>query len=245
MTSETVGTESSAPQTFEQKVKEVVSKMKADEKGILKIAQEDLDAYPEEVVFAAKLEKRRADTQAEYTRASQKLKELSTVNEKLTEHLVENATLHISAEQRNELEELKLRDPDVWREKLTAYESEQKELLKNKLAEIENVGKKLTELDIRKAQLDAFVETTGIQLDDDVIADQLPASYSKQLEKGEITFDEFLTKAQSFLTKEKIIKGSDETPENNVDLGKLPGSNKPSKEAVKNDFHLSYKNEIY
>lgn len=233
--------------TFADQVDELVGKATQNDKGAQVLPDEVLEGVSDELSFAAKERLRYKNTQSAYTRAQQEYKKVSKVNEKLVDHLSDTVTLHISPEKRAELNDLKHSDPDKWREKLDEHEREAREVLQGKLSEYEQEGEQLSELDIRKAKLESFNETTGLELNDQVIEDELPASYTKQLEKGDITFDQFLEKAQKFLTKGKKVAGSGEgdTKDNEKDFGKISGGSTPEDAATKGDVVESYKKTIF
>lgn len=230
---------------FKTVVDSVVATMVQGEDGNWQIPEDVLQDSAPEVIYAAKLEKRNRDTQSAYTKARQTVKSLETVNSRLTEHLIENATLHITDEQRAELDSLRATNPEAWREKLTTYEQEAKTLVSSKVQEFTAEGTKVSELELRQQKVDAFKEEVGIELTDAFIEENLPAKYIKDLEKGTIDFDEFLKRSKAYLTKTKIIKGSDEEVDNAPNLGALGGGHKPSNKAVAGDIIQSYKTEIY
>ena len=238
-------TNTPAEPTFKDRVDEVVGKMVKNDKDVWEIPKDVAEDLPEEIKYAATLEKRFRDTQGHYTKTNKRLKELETVNSKLESHLVETATNHLTPEQRDELDELKLRDPDAWREKLNEHEQTAKQLLQERIEAYRKEGLEMSELEVRKHQLEAFTERTGIELNDDIIADELPARYSKQLEKGEITFEQFLEKAQKFLTKEKVIAGSEDEPKKKTSLDGLPGGATPTETAQHEDIKQTYKKTVF
>ena len=224
----------------------LVDSMVQDENGKWQFPEDKIKGVDKATLFAAKAERRRRDTQASYTKTRQENKKLQTVNEKLESHVLETATMHLSEEQKEELDELKLRDPDKWREKLNEYEEESRNVLKEQLQKFQKEGEKMSELEIRKAKVQAFEQTTGIKLNDKIIAEELPAAYTKQLENGDIDFDQFLEKAQKFLTGQRKIAGADDKPPKpNPDLSKAGGGATPTEEAKAGDIMQSYKNEIY
>ena len=56
-----------------------------------------------------------------------------------------------------------------------------------------------------------------------------------------MSFDDFLNKAKTFLTAERVIEGSTrKTKESEPNLGKLPGGSEPSEEAQEGDLDASY-----
>jgi hypothetical protein len=231
--------------SFADQVNEAVSKL-VEKDGVYEFPSDVLAELPEPVAYAAKQEKRIRDNSAAFHRANTEAKKYKQITDQLTDHVVNNATLHLSDEQRVELEDLKLTNPDAWRNKLTEYETQAREILRGKVQEIHVKGSELSELEERQAKLAAFTETTGIALTDQIIEDQLPASYSKALAARTITFDEFLTKAQAFLTKGKVVKGEKTVPvESDPDLGNLPGGNEPDAEAQDQDLLTQYQKTIF
>jgi hypothetical protein len=80
-------------------------------------------------------------------------------------------------------------------------------------------------------------------LTDAVIADEIPPKFLKKLEKGEVTFEEFLTNCKDYLTKNKVI--ADNPAPDSVSLSKIPGSTRPDVNAVNNHIKTSYVNETY
>lgn len=240
-------------QTFAEQVETLVSKaIEVDGARVLdKTKQEDiLKDVPIEVLDAAQRELRYRNTQASFTRAQQESKKHQEISKQLTDQLISNSTIHITAEQQEELDELKLKDPDAWREKLTTYEAEAKTILQAKVDEAHQAGHKVSELELRQIKLDAFTESTGIALNDQIIEEQLPAKYTKQLESGEITFDQFLEAAKTYLTKGSVVAGTDKSDEalkdeNLKDFKKLSGTTQPNEHALESDAIDSYRSEIY
>lgn len=231
--------------SVQDQVNELVSAMVEGEDGKWNIPEDKLKDVPEAIVYAAKMEKRHRDTQSAYTKSRQKLKELETVNEGLTEHVIKNATMHLTDEQREELDDLRTSNPEAWREKLNEYEQEAKELQNKKIEEFKDKGKKASEKELREAAYQEFTERTGIELSDEVINNQLPASYTKNITEGKWSFDKFLEEAEKFLKPPAKVKGSDDKPENDKDLSKMPGGKEPSEEAQEGNAIQSYSKEIY
>ena len=92
----------------------------------------------------------------------------------------------------------------------------------------------------------AFSKDTGIELTDEVIANDLPPRFLKELETGKVTFEEFLTNAGEFIKADKIIQGSDEsTDDNTKDLSRVAGGQQPSTQAQEGDFDETYKGVIF
>ena len=212
--------------------------------------KEELAKFDDAIVYAARAEKRRRDTQAAYTKAQQEAIALKREKEAI-ENLVAQElekSLDLSPEQKTELEELKLVDPDEWRKKLNEIEKEQKTLKKSKIKELTEKAKeeatKEFELQRRKEILEEFQKThPDVKIDDEVIANEIPPKYTKELEQGKISFEQFLEKAYEFLTAGKIV-AQNKAP-NKPDLSKAPGGATPSGNAKYEDIYELYTRETF
>lgn len=226
------------------KVAEVLKTAKTDAKGNL-VLPEDLD---EDVKYAATIEKRRRDTQAAHTRDRQELNALKTQNQILLEEALGVAELELSEAQLEELEDLKVSDPEAWRKKMNGYEQEAKGKKRTKVEEKVKTAAKTSldeeEIERRKNVLGEFLEAhEGFHLDDDVIANDIPPRITRKLEKGEITFEEFLDQCYEYTQTGKVIK--QEKTNDGPNMSKAPGGKNPDSRAVKEDIVGSYKNETY
>lgn len=226
------------------KVAEVLKYAKTDAKGNL-VLPDDLD---EDVKYAAGIEKRRRDTQASHTKDRQELNSLKSQNKILLEEAVGSVELDLSEAQLEELEDLKVSDPDKWRQKMNAYEAEAVGKKRTKVTEKVNEAAKSSldqeELERRKGVLSEFLEAhEGFHLDDDVIANDIPPRITRKLEKGEISFEEFLDQCYEYTTTGKVVKQEKVTEGPN--MSKVPGGKNPSDKSVKEDVIASYKNETY
>ena len=232
----------------EEKVKEalkILTEVEDKEKQ-----KEELAKFDEAIVYAARAEKRRRDTQAAYTKAQQEAISLKKEKETLEQLIAKELekSLDLSPEQKEELEELKLVDPDEWRKKLNEIEKEQKTLKKNKIKELTKKAKeeadKEFELKRRQEILEEFNKThPDVRLDDEVIANEIPPKYVKELEQGKISFEEFLEKAYNFLKSNKVV-AQDKAPQK-PDLTKVPGGATPSDNARYEDIYDLYKKETF
>lgn len=227
---------------FEESVKAVVDKMSQDDKGNWNLPSE-IEVAPE-VLYAARLEKRFRDTQGSFTKASQKAKELEITNQKLTEHLVANATLHLTDTQAHELEQLKRQDIDAWRNKVNEYESQAKSLLQTKAREFHSEAQRATELEQRKLRAEQFAAETGITITDELIETRLPSKLAKDLAAGAISFETFLAEVKQYV-KPDVIAGANKAPEKDIDLAKLPGGSEPAAADKMIDDIQAYRNEVY
>lgn len=185
-------------------------------------------------------EKRHRDTQAAYTKGQQTLKALEAENKLLLDKVGS-----VTVKDDEELEELKLVDPDKWYEKRKALESQKKQELQQDLSKARDEASTEVELARRAKVLEEFNQShPDVQLTDELIAYDVPPRLTKQLEKGELTFEEFLDKTYEFLTKPKTVKDVNETLQQ-PDLGKLGGGATPQDSTTAVDIVASYKKEIY
>jgi hypothetical protein len=221
--------------TFEQKVNAATQAMTQKEDGTWEVP----DGLSEEVAYAAKLEKRRRDTQSEYTKTAQQNKELKELARK-------NVQLSLTVEQREELADLKESNPDAWRDKLGQYEQEAVAAVESDLKAVDEAGDVHAE-ETRRVELlrDCLANNPGLVLNDEVFENDLPPRITKALVDGKISFDTFLEQAVAFLKPATKIKGADDKDEEEPNLSKVGGKSTAEPTAVDKDAEKSYVNEIY
>lgn len=233
------------PQDSSKQINDLVKQIKIDDEGNYTFP-EDVELTPE-LKFAATAEKRRRDTQAEFTKTRQALKAIEAEKEKLKEQLQSRLTTSLSQEQQEELEELKYSDPEMWREKLNKYESEakahQREELEGLTGEARKAAELQFELERRQQVLRDFNEHAQIPITDEVIANDVPPRITKKLEDGKITFEDFLSEVSDYLGKTKVVKNEETL--NQPSLGNTSGGVTPSKTAEKADIVKDYKNIVF
>jgi len=199
----------------------------------------------EDVIYAANAVRRQRDTQSSFTKSQERVKALESENNQIVDRWSTDVAKNLTSEQQSELEELKNTDPEEWRVKLNEYESSNASKVKDTHTEIKKKAQQETEMEKRTRLLQEHNEANpDYQLTDDVIDNDLPAGYTKQLEAGTITFEEFLDKSNTYLGAPKKIKQSEEAP-NETDLSALGGKDKPSEDAIKGEVKESYKKETY
>lgn len=230
--------------SFADLVNKAVNEAKTDEKGNLVLP----DGLSEEVKYAATLEKRRRDTQASYTKISQKVKALEAEKSALLSKATGSFELELTTEQEAELEDLKFSDPEAWRKKMNTLETEARNKrtkeIDEELKKVSSSSLEIEELERRKQVLSDFLEANeGFELDDDIIANDIPPRISKKLEVGQITFEEFLQECHDYLKTGKVIK--QDKVLSGPNLSKVGGGNSPDKNAVKEDIITSYAKETY
>jgi len=193
---------------------------------------------------AAMSERRRRDTQGEFSRNQQAMKALETENAQLTAGWAGDVASALTSEQREELDTLKHEDPDAWRTKLNEYEATNRTTFSEKTTNIKAKVQQETELEGRTRLLDAHNEANpDFALTDDVIENDLPPRFTKLLASGDITFEQFITKSADYLGKPKVVPGT-EAP-GDVSLSKAPGGTTPAADAIDKSVQESYKDETY
>ncbi len=230
--------------SFVDRVNEAVEGMKKDAKGSWTLPEDT----PEEIRFAAIAERRRRDTQAEYTRISQENKALKAEKSVLLTKALSTAKLELTAEQEEELEDLKFSDPEAWRKKMNVLEAE---ALNKRKTEVDEEVKKVStssleaeEVERRKQVLTEFLEEhEGFELDDDIIANDIPPRITKKLESGAISFEQFLEECYNYTKTGKVVK-QDRAP-TDLGLGKAGGGGRPDNHAVQEDIIRSYSKETF
>ena len=230
---------------FKEKVNELVGKMVQDDDGKWALPEEAAKDVDEPTLYAVTSERRYRDTQGAYTKAQQGLKKEQAVSAGLQERLLTSEVI-LTKEQKFELNDLRKTDPEAWRTKLNEYETANKANLSTELEEIRTKSSTKGELEIRQDQMAAFSKDTGIELTDEVVANDLPPRFLKELEDGKVTFEEFLTKAGNFLKAEKVVQGSDDDIDDDTkDLSKVAGGQEPSEQAQRGDFVQTYEETIF
>lgn len=228
--------------TFEQTVNETVAGMMKGDNGKWQFAEGS--ELSDQVKFAAKTERRRRDQEGAYTKQMEEVAALKAMNEQLTAKVKTKPSASISDEQAQELDNLKFEDPDAWRAKLNEYETQASRQLQEELVKMEQESSKQAEVERRKIVLAQFnAQNPQLNLTDEVIIDNVPPRIIKQLETGEIAFDDFLAKAKTYITTPKVLdSGTVLAAEPN--MGQLQGSANPN---VDNQLGSddSYENEVY
>ena len=201
-----------------------------------------------EVRYAAILEQRRRDTQSEFTKGNQAKKALEAENNALKQKAMKSVSLNLTAEQAEELDDLKFSDPEAWRKKMNKLEREalakQEQELNDEIAQVSADTLAKDELERRKDVLAEFnKENPGFQLNDQIIANDIPPRIVKRLETGTISFEAFLNECKDYLTTGKVVK--QEKLRDQPNLSKVGGGSRPDKHAEKEDMVLSYNKEVF
>jgi len=144
----------------------------------------------------------------------------------------------LSTEQTAELETLKYTDTDAWFALKTKYEAEAKATVSGQLQEQlgEASTKALQDLTLvqRTEALTEFAASTGLELTDDVMQNDIPPRLQAKI--GTMPFNDYLKEVATYLGKNKVVKQTDEGLKQ-TDLEKLAGGSlneiaKPTKHVI-------------
>lgn len=232
--------DSSTP-SFEEQVNEVIASATKTDDGKTTFAEGTNEA----IAYAATAEMRRRDTQSAFTKSRQKLKALEVENTKLAESWEQDAVSTLSKGEQARLEELKVQDPEKWRQEITQVEEDKRKNFQEKRQAITTEAQATTELERRQAQITAYNEQNPeAQLTDDVIENDIPPRITAKLKSGDISFDEFITQCNNFLTKPKKVATGDKPPKEPA-FARSRGSHQPSPEAIAAQDSNEYKQETF
>lgn len=228
--------------TYDQRVNDAVSAMTQGEDGKWLPVETDDEGFR----FAVTAERRRRDTQAAFTRTQQENARLKAEANHLAEGWQKDFASQLTPTIQAELEELKITDPDAWRNRLNQLEAERTAKFNETRTAIANKAKGESELEYRTRTLEEYnTANPDHALTQDVIDNDLPPRFLKELEKGDINWSEFMAKASDYLHKGKVVKPREDKPTPSTNLTRATGSAEPSDEAVRQQLATSYDDEIY
>ena len=194
----------------------------------------------------AKTEFGRRETQASYTKSRQEIKSLEAEKTFLMEQA--QKSLNLSAIQNDELNRLKFEDPEAWRQTIAKLENQAKsefdQTISDGLGHARTEASRAYELSRREEILKEFSEANpGFNLTDEKVREQLPPVLVNQLANGEITFEDFLTKAQKFNVATKTTATSVPNGGSKV-LDNIQGKQEPDKKDVRKSVAEDYENLV-
>jgi len=211
-----------------------------------KVSEDGKFEYPADIPAWAKVaianEKKFRDTQSTFTKTAQEKKLLEAELQALKGKLAEVTAL--TQEQQAELETLKTSDPEAYFEKRNQYEAEASKRFDEEIKEVKTKTAAELELERREKYLASFNEGRSKPITQEVIENEVPAKFYKQLETGEATFEEFLGNVASFLDTPKTI-GKKEDVANVTNLSELAGGTEPSKENRYDNLAEEYANIVF
>ncbi len=188
-------------------------------------------------------EKRFKDTQASYTKSQQELKAVKAKLEVLEQ--LTQPTIQLDPAVQQELDDLKYSDPETWRQKMNTLENDARARHQSLLSEAEKNASIQAELERRALVLNEYNNShPNAPITQELIDFDVPARITKKLEKGEISFDDFIVEVHNFIYTPKKV-GSNTQVLNQPNLGQMGGGTTPSEGAVINDIAANYKNIAY
>jgi len=232
--------------TVAEKINSLVASLEKDDKGSWKLPEgTEVD---ETTAFAVMAERRRRDTQAAYTGVSQKVKALEAEKATLRSKAIDEASLQLTPELAEELDDLKFSNPEEWRKRMNVLETEHKTKRMNaideELKQVSTTTLVKNELEQREDILASFnASHSDYPISQEVIDNDIPPRILKKLETGKVTFEQFLAECYEYAKTGKVVKQTDAPEMPNI--GRIPGGSKPDSKAVDKDIINSYKNETY
>ena len=187
-------------------------------------------------------EKRYKDTQAAYTKSQQELRAEQAKRKVLEE--ITTPKVELDAATKERLEDLKFSDPDAWRAEVNRLEAEANKAHSERLASVEAEVTRQAELERRASVLASFNSLSDVKITDETIAYDIPARLTKRLESGEVSFEQFLEEAATYLKTPKTIGDGNSTMEQ-PNLSEVGGSHSAADYTAAPDSVASYRNEIY
>lgn len=178
-------------------------------------------------------EKRYKDTQSSYTKSQQELKAAKAkleALEKLTAPKIE-----VDAQTQQELEDLKFSDPEAWRNKMNRLETEARQKHSEALDVAASEAIKQDTVERRAQVLAEFNQSHGLNITDETIQFDVPPRLTKQLESGELGFEDYLYKVADYLGTPKKV-GDTNKVLGQPNLGNAGGDDTPTKGAEEKDF---------
>lgn len=233
-------------QTIEAKINSIVDAITRDEKTGQYVLPNDLSDAER---FAAIAEKRRRDTQSEFTKERQKAKALEVEKDTLIKRVAKNVTVELTPQQAEELEDLKFSDPEAWRKKKNQYESlaitKQSTEIAEELKQVSTTTLKTEELERRKQVLADFNQKhPDFEISDTIIANDIPPRIVKKLETGAVTFEAFLQECYDYTHKGKVV--DIEPPlKKQPNLSRVGGGVRPDPNAIKKDVITTYQTATF
>lgn len=228
--------------TFEGKVRAVVTHLAVDEQGNYQLPENV--AIPEDIRFAATLEKRRRDTESTLGKTKAQLKALEARASTLEQKVSLQVTANLTEDEQQALQHLLETDSEAWRRKMNDLEGKAKQQLQTELDSVSTETSQQIELERRGVVLAEFNSLhPDVQITSEVIENDIPPRIVNKLTKGDITFEEFLEASHEYLTKPKSVGSIKPTSQPN--LNRAGGGANPRPEAIKESFSATYKNTTF
>lgn len=198
--------------------------------------QSDAANKPGEGQTQVDWEKRYKDTQSAFTKKSQELIQTKAELEALKTQ--GTTPLQLDKSVVEELEDLKITNPEAWRVRLNQIEAEHNAKIN---ATVTAKVQELTVSEQRVAELlDFQASHPGFILNDD----DVPPRIAKRLTSGQIDFKTFLQEVHDFVSAPKAFgDGNKVTGQPNINT--VGGDANPAQHSVYTELSKSYKKEVY
>ncbi len=211
-----------------------------------KVTEDGKFEFPADTPAWAKVaianEKKFRDTQGSFTKATQDNKLLTAEIGVLKGKLAGKTAL--TQEQHDELDTLKITDPEAYFDKRTEYEALANTQYDTELADVRSKTTGEIELDRRNKYVEEFNLGREIPINQELIDNEVPPKFFKQLEANEVTFEEFMSNVAGYVDTPKVIGNQDKDKEI-TNLSDVAGGGEPSKEKRYDNLAEDYANMVF
>ena len=168
-----------------------------------------------------KVEIRRRDTQAEFTKAKQKAASF----EKTLDRIRQSISIPLTKEQQEELEKIDVTDREAYFNKRLEFEKANREQMEKDIDIETNETDVLAQRDKFLGEFNAARKAEGkVTIDLNLMnSGEVPPKYWKQIQSGEVNFEQGIKQVGEFLDKGKVTSGKESVP-NQPDLTSSPGN---------------------
>ncbi len=193
-------------------------------------------------------EKKYRDTQSSFTKGQINLTELEAENIALREQIANNSQmpLELTQEDADRLNDLKFTDPEAWRKEIntleTSHSKKNLEALNEVTADVRTKAGQQFEMNRRGDVLARFNEGRENPINDEVITNDIPPRITNKLNEGKISFEDFLSEVDSYLSKGKTV--NKEADPKLPELHKRNGGSTPA-HAASGEDELNYVNMTF
>lgn len=234
-------TSAAEPKTFEQEVNSVARQLTQGEDGLWQLP-EGIQA-DDAVIYAAKLEKRRRDTESALGKTRLQLKAEETMRKELEQRVAAQVKVDMTPEDSELLDHLQDTDINAWRHKMNELEQKATTKLREELDGISLTASQQAELERRAQVLAEFNSTATTPLTDEMLDNDIPPRIIKKLETGKVSFEEFLAEAHAYIVAPKKVASPKLDAQPN--LGKAGGGSEPSHTSQALGDLAEYRNTIF
>lgn len=211
-----------------------------------KVTDDGKFEYPADTPAWAKIaianEKKYRDVQRVASKSDQDRKLLEAENTTLKGKLANHTALTV--EQSDELETLKLTDPEAYFDKRTEYEAQAHTQYDTELTEVRTKTANEIELGRREDFVTTFNLKRSVPITQELIDNEVPAKFYKQLEANEVTFEEFMDNVANYVDTPKVL-GKKEEVTQVTNLSEVAGGSTPSAERQYDNLAEDYANIIF